>query len=121
MPLAKTAVTETPQVVITQNPPDSISRLDVAGVPVSVYDYFSVPLNLKEKEVNKLKIITDWAKTEVKEGTEGDLLAKISELERHLGSPDGLQKRYDKMFNYCKMTMYMREIEKKREALRRRF
>jgi hypothetical protein len=123
MPLAKSAVvTEQPKVTITQNPPDSISRMDIAGVPVSVYEYFSAPLNLEEKEVNKLKTITDWAKVSVpKDATEGDLLLLIRNLETYLGSPDGLQKRYDKLFNYCKMDLYSKELDKKKEALRRRF
>ena len=122
MPLAKTApqpVAEKP--VSSVQPPDTISRLDIAGVPVDIYNYFGVSLNTGEREVNKLKVITDWAKSETEGGTDGDMMLKISQLERHLGSPDGLQKRYDKLFNYCKMAMYSKELNKKMEALRRRF
>jgi len=121
MPIAKTAEQHTQTVSPVVNPPDSVSRLDVGGVPVSVYNFFDAPLNLSEKEVNKLKVITDWAKSEVKDGTEGDLLLKIRDLKNHLGASDGLQKQYDKVFNYCKMSMYIKEIEKKRDALSRRF
>jgi len=123
MALAKTSqVAEPISIPVSVQPPDTISRLDVGGVPVSVYSFFSAPLDMNEREINKLKVITNWAKSEIgKDGTEGDMITKISQLETHLGSPSGLDKRYDKLFNYCKMTMYIREIEKKREALRRRF
>lgn len=121
MPLAKTADTLSVQVTPSVNPPDNMSRLDIGGVPVSVYEFFDAPLTIPEKEVGKLKVIVDWAKSEVKDGTEGDLLLKIRDLRNHLGSPDGFQKQYDKLYNYCKMTMQMREIEKKRDALSRRY
>jgi hypothetical protein len=120
MPIAKSAAPEvrsTPQV--TQNPPDSISRLDIGGVPVDVYNYFGTPLNSDEKVVNKLKVIADWAK--LGGGTDGDMMLRIRQLENHLGSPDGLDRRYEKLFNYCKMDLYSRELDKKKEALRRRF
>jgi len=123
MPIAKTAEITNPIPIesITTNPPDSISRLDVGGVPLSVYSFFSAPLTLESREVSKLKIISDWAKNEIgKEGTEGDMLTRIRQLETHLGSPSGFDKRYDKMFNYCRMTLYIREIEKRRDALTRR-
>lgn len=120
MGLAKTAeVSE--QVVNSVNPPDTTSRLDIGGVPLSVFSLFEAPLNIKEKEVGKLKTITDWAKSKVPEGTEGDVLLKIRELRNHLGAPDGLQKQYDKLYNYCKMSMHISELEKRRDALSRRY
>jgi hypothetical protein len=121
--LAKTAEkVEQPTPTVITNPPDSVSRLDVSGVPVAVYDFFGTSFNIKEKEVHKLKVITDWAKSEIGDnGTEGDMLIKIRDLRNHLGSPDGLQKQYDKLFNYCRMAMHTKEVQKKMEALRRRF
>jgi hypothetical protein len=119
MPLAKTAIAP-PKVSTepTANPPDTISRLDIAGVPMDIFSYFNVPLNASEREVNKLRIISDWAKDA---GTIGDALLKIRSLETHLGSPDGLDKRYQKIWEFCKMDLYSRELEKKKEALRRIF
>lgn len=124
MPLAKSA--PAPEVavsapVITSNQ-ISTSRLDIGGVPADIYGFFSVPMDMPEKEVAKLKVISDWARAEVgAEGTEGDMLQKLCLLQSHLGYGSGLEKPYDKIFNYCKMGMYMKELEKRRDALRRRF
>jgi hypothetical protein len=124
MPLAKSA----PDIKVsgisttaTANPPDSFSRLDIGGVPLDIFSAFGVPLDSDEKVVGKLKLISDWAKTEIGDGTMGDALLKIRDLETHLGSPSGLNKRYQKVWEYCKMDMYSKELEKKKEALRRRF
>jgi hypothetical protein len=120
-PLAKSATVTVspPTTAAVVNPPDTISRIDIGGVPADVYNYFNVPLNSSEKEVSKLKLIADWAK----EGNEtmGDALLKIRSLETHLGSPNGMEKRYQKIWQYCKMDMYSKELDKKKEALRRRF
>jgi len=124
MPIAQSTpvITQTISKPIINNPPDSISRLDIGGVPVDVYTFFDTPLNSDEKVVNKLKVITNWAKSEVGiDGTDGDMLLKIRDLRNHLGAPDSMQKQYDKLFNYCKMTMYIKEVEKKRDALSRRY
>lgn len=125
MGIAKSATSNTVTTQVsapaTQNPPDSISRLDIGGVPVDVFSAFNVPLSAGEKEVAKLKTIADWARVTTDNGTLGDMLLKIRSLENHLGSPDGLNKRYQKLWEYCKMDMYSRELEKKKEALRRRF
>ena len=119
MPLAKTA---TPEVKVepaaTVNPPDSFSRLDIGGVPAEIFGFFDVPMTADEKTVNKLKIISDWASDA---GTMGDALLKIRSLETHLGSPNGLNRRYQKVWEYCKMDLYSKELEKRKESLRRRF
>jgi hypothetical protein len=121
MPIARSVPQETSIQVtsVITNPPDSFSRLDVGGVPVDVFSFFDVPMTADEKVVGKLKTISDWAKEEGK--TMGDALLKIKSLETHLGSPDGLNKRYQKVWEYCKMDLYSKELDKKKEALRRRF
>lgn len=121
MPLAKSAtVEETPKPIITQNPPDSISHLEVSSVSPDMYSFFSLPLSADEKDVNKLKVISDWAKAETNGGSDGDMLQKVCDLRTKLGY-SGTDNPIDKIFNYCRMTMYMREIEKRRDALSRRF
>ncbi len=122
MPIAKQAPQPTTGITTpTIQPPDTISRLDVGGVPVDVFGFFDVSLSAEEKEVSKLKTIYDWSKIETESGTLGDILTKIRHLETYLGAPVGLEKRYNKLYNYCKMSLIMREIDKKRESLRRHF
>lgn len=121
MPLAKSAVVEeSPKPTTAHNPPDSISNLEVSSVPPDMYSFFSLPLSADEKDINKLKVISDWAKTETNGGSEGDMLQKLCDLRTKLGY-SGTDNPIDKIFNYCRMTMYMREIEKRRDALSRRF
>ena len=124
MPLAKSAPTTT---IERQTSPTIVSDpihqgLSLGGVPVDVYSYFNVPLaNQSEREIGKLKDIVEWARNETGDGSIGDVLNKIRTLETHLGSPSGTDKRYDKLYNYCKMSLHIKELEKRRESLRRAF
>jgi hypothetical protein len=121
MPLAKTSE-PTLDIVPTQtrttdNP--ATGSLDMGGVPVDIFNAFDVSMSSDEKVVAKLKTISDWAK----DGTEtmGDALLKIRDLRNHLGSPEGMEKNYMKVWKYCTMDLYIKETEKKKLALRRRF
>ena len=124
MPLAKSAPSKVEVTPTRTNTTSSVElssngRLDIGGVPVDIFSAFDVPMTASVKEVAKLKTISDWAKI----GTEtmGDALMKIRELRNHLGSPEGLEKNYMKVWKYCTMDLYSRELEKNKLALRRRF
>jgi len=113
MPLAKSAESEAPvkAPVITDIPP-----MQFDGIPIDFYRIFNVDLGtVPTKEIEKLKAIHEWSK----EGSEtvGDMMQKISKLERELGAPALNEKRYDKMFRWVKMTKVITELEKQRESL----
>jgi hypothetical protein len=93
-------------------------RMDISSVPVDIFNHFNVPLSATEKEVSKLKVISNWAK----DGSEtmGDALMKIKRLEDYLGYANRLE-GYSRIWEYCKMDSIQKELAKKKESLRRSF
>lgn len=113
MPLAKTAEVETPQPEVKVSSP---TEMQFDGIPMDFYRVFNVELStLPAKEIDKLKSIYEWSK----EGSEsvGDMMQKVSKLERELGSPALNEKRYDKMFRWVKMNKAINELRKQQESL----
>lgn len=120
MPLAKTAVQELSQpATITPQPPDTLSRLDIGGVPVDLFRTFDLPLTLPEKEVNKLKDIYEWSKIGLDEPTIGNSLIKIRNLELRLGSASTGKEKINKLWNWVRMAMNMEELKRRQIALER--
>jgi len=120
MPLAKSAVVETPVVQVSQNPPDSISRLDIGGVPIDLYRTFDLPLGtLPEKEVSKLKDIYEWSKIGLDEPTIGNSLLKLRNLDLRLGSALIGQSKINKLWNWIRMDLQTEELKKRQRALER--
>jgi hypothetical protein len=120
MPLAKSApqpITETPTPVVTQV--DGVMIYD--GLPLSVPNYFNVDsFKLSDTEKDRLNSIYEWAKTKVPEGTMGDVITKISELERQLGATAIGENRIDRLWRWCKLSFRIDDLEKERIALERR-
>ena len=117
-PLAKTApqpVTETPPQLTQAN---GIMVYD--GLPLSVSDYFNVDaFTLEDKDKERLTTIYSWAKNKVPEGTMGDVMTKISQLERQLGAIAINEKRSDKLWRWVKIANRIEDLEKERNALER--
>ena len=118
MPLAKSAPQPTePQPTITQA--DGVMVYD--GLPLSIPNYFNVDaFKLSDEEKGRLGSIYEWAKTKVPEGTMGDVLTKISELERQLGATAIGESRLDRLWRWCKLSFRIEDLEKERIALERR-
>jgi len=121
MPIVKSIITTEPEIQ-GKISDEIISNFNISGVPIDVFSHFSVPLSMNnDREIDKLKEIYVWARQETNNGTLGDILQKIRHLETELGSPSGIDKRYDKLYRYCTISLKMKELDKRREALRRIF
>ena len=120
MGLAKSApqpvvAAETPAVVIS----DGIMSFN--GLPLSVSDYFNVDaFSLDDKDRARLTKVYTWAKQKVPEGGMGDVMSKISELERQLGAASIGEKRSDRLWRWCKLAARIDDLEKERTALERK-
>jgi len=120
MPLAKTAPTETP---VTSTPSLSVSDgvMVYNGLPLSVPNFFNIDaFKASETETTRMNEIYSWAKNKVPEGTLGDIITKISELERQLGATVVGESRIDKMWRWTKLSRRIDDLEKERTALERR-
>lgn len=120
MPLAKSAeVTPIPQ---TTPLSQSDGTLQWEGVPVDLYRMFSLEMGtLPQKDISQLKDIYEWAKTKCDEPTIGNVLQKLSRLENELGAPSLGEHRFTKMWTFAKMSKQIEEIDKRRDALRKRW
>jgi len=123
MGLAKTAEDVKPKTVSQPEPVNVESAFIYDGIPIDIARYFNEDVfNLPNKEKDKVVDIYNWAKERVgSEGTLGDVMMRISTLERQLGSPALGEKRYDKMWNWVKLSFNIEDLDKRRKALERRF
>jgi hypothetical protein len=124
MGLAKTA--EQPKKETPQEPTPALSEamgtIEWAGVPVDLFRFFNVDLGTTpQDDIKELKDIYDWAKLKCDEPTIGNILQKISSLETQLGSPNLGEKRFSKMWVWVKMSKQIDDLDKRREALRKRW
>jgi len=119
MPLVKSAVQEVSQPIPSVQPPDTISRLDIGGVPVDLFRTFDLQLELPEKDMEKLKDIYEWSKIGLDEPTIGNSLIKIRNLELRLGSSSMGKEKINKLWNWIRMDMNIKEIRKRQIALER--
>jgi hypothetical protein len=119
MPLAKSAQVSEPVAPITDHPEPKSLYID-EGIPIDLYHYFSLELqSLTEKDKEKLRDIYSWA-SDIEEPTMGNILEKISRLEGQIGL-SGFDKRYDKVWNWVSITRKINDLEKQREAYRKRW
>lgn len=122
--LAKSAEVATPSTV-TQSPTNTAvqgAMMEWEGVPIDLYRQFNVELGtVPGKEIAKLKDIYEWAKTKCEEPTIGNILQRINSIENQLGSPALGDKRWDKIWNWVKISRQMDDLDKRREALRRKW
>jgi hypothetical protein len=93
------------------------------GVPVDILRYFDMELGTTpQKDVGKLKDVFEWAKDKCKdEPSMGNIMQKISILENQLGAPAIDEKRFSKMWVWVKMSKHIDDLEKRREALRKKW
>jgi hypothetical protein len=124
MPIAKSA--PAPEVTVkvepTQATESSYSNFQWMDVPIDVYRQFSIELGtIPEREVGKIKDIYEWAKSKCDEPTIGNIMQKISSLEQQLGSPALGHQRYDKLWNWVKITKQIDDLDKRRDALRKKW
>lgn len=120
MPLAKSAPVASP---VQSTPSLSLSDgvMVYNGLPLSVPNFFNVDaFKASETETNRMNEIFSWVKNKVPEGTMGDIITKISELERQLGATVVGESRIDKMWRWTKLSHKIEDLEKERNALERR-
>jgi hypothetical protein len=92
------------------------------GVPVDFYRFFDVAMEkVDEDGVNKLKDIYEWAGNKVEEKTMGNIMDKIGEVSRKLGSPHIGERRYEKVWEWIKISKNIEDLEKRREAQERKW
>jgi len=107
-----------PQPVIDHNTEGAL----INNLPLDIYRVFNEDIvNIKEKDVDKLTDIFEWAKRKCEEPTIGNIISVISNLENKLGAPALNEKRYYKMWRYVKLSKHIDDLDKEREALKRQW
>ena len=119
MPLGKSL--ETPPAQPTQPVPSPSEPLSTTmaweGVPIDVYRFFGLDFSSPDTEIEKVRDIYLWASDKNEEKTIGNILSTISSLEHQLGSPSIRMKRYDKLWQWVKMSKNIDDLTKARESL----
>jgi len=111
------AVAEAPKPQEASKP--AVENYEYNGVPVDFFRHFDLEMSKSgDRELQKLKDIYSWAKKDTE--TLGDALVKISRLESQLGS-GGFDRRYDKVWNWVRITTQMEDLNNRRESMRKRW
>ena len=119
MPLLKSVPvpeTQVPEVPVVSS--EVHAGLEWMGVPMDVYRHFGVEVStVDEREAKKLKDIYEWSK----QGSVdlGSALMKINQIETQMGAADLGSRRYDKIWNYVRLSGHIDDLSKRREALKR--
>lgn len=88
----------------------------VNGVPIDLIDYFNIDIrNLDSRDSNQLSEVYKLLKSDSE--TEGDVLLKIGEIERKLGSPTYNETRYGRIWSYLRINSRINEMEKQKKAM----
>lgn len=120
------SVPQTPaQPVIRRTPPPTNANapsiptqaipIMIDGVPLEIIQYFNQDiraLTMRDKE--QLREIYDIYKNDSQDM--GDVLLKISEADRRIGTPSGMDSRWGKLWAYAKLNSRIGELEKQRKA-----
>lgn len=121
MPLAKSAEQPKQETKIETPITTTGGVMAYDGLPLSVSDYFNVDaFKLSDQQRERLSDIHTWAKNKVPEGTLGDIMTKISELERQLGATTIGESRIDRLWRWCRISFKIDDLDKQRTALERR-
>lgn len=87
---------------------------------MDIYKYFNVDIvALDDNTLNKLKFIKSWAEEGLEDKNIGNILEKIRNEERKMGSVDIGVKRYNRMYDYAKLTMNINKLLKQRDEMGR--
>lgn len=113
------------QVVRPARPPSNIAAAPVStqsitpsinGVPISLIDYFNIDIRtLESRDNNQLSEVYKLLKNDSE--TDGDVLLKIGEIERKLGSPTYNETRYGRIWSYLRINSRINEMEKQKKAM----
>lgn len=113
------------QVVRPARPPSNIAAAPVStqsitpsinGVPISLIDYFNIDIrNIESRDNNQLAEVYKLLKSDSE--TDGDVLLKIGEIERKLGSPAYNETRYGRIWSYLRINSRINEMEKQKKAM----
>ena len=121
MGIAKSTVQEPEQKPVqpAMAPATGVASYEWQGIPLDVIRHFGVELNnIPTKDLEQLKGITEWAKSKTDEPTIGNILQKISSIQRQVGYPALNEKSYTKVFQFVKMQRVIDEMTKRQDALR---
>lgn len=96
-------------------PTQSITPM-VNGVPIELIEYFNIDIrNTDSRDNNQLVEIYKLLKNDGE--TDGDMLLKIGEIERKLGSPAFNETRYGRIWSYLRINNRISEMEKQKKAM----
>ena len=120
--LAKTAeqAQPVPETIHPEEKPQ-VTSASWEGIPIEIYRYFDIDIGkVSQDEIKQFQDIYKWAKLENESATLGDILLKIRDLEHTLGATNFGETRHGKIWNWAKLTLVINEMNKRREALRRK-
>lgn len=90
------------------------------GVPIEVFRYFNQDLGSLDKNVlSKLKYIHEFSKESSSDKSLIGVLKSIKDVESKLGAPSFGETRFDRIFNWMKISKSIRHLEEQRNILRK--
>ena len=115
--LAQTAEISKP-VAVEHNDPASITMgMAQDGVPMGMFMFYDKSFGQEDGAVSEqLKTMFEFAKANTN-GSDGDVLMYLRDLDRRMGTPKIGESRLSRAFNYAKITNRIKDLDKQRVAL----
>lgn len=115
--LAKSAEAQVPVSVVHKDPASIAMGVVHEGLPIGLYAFYDAKMETAaQDDIKQMKALYDYAK-ESTNGSDGDILMFLSQLDRKLGVPSGGSSRINKAYNYVTMSKRIQDLEKQRMAL----
>lgn len=112
------------QVTRVIRPPSNASAPPVAtqaiapmvdGVPIDFIDYFNI--DMRNMDARTRQQLSDIYEIIGNDGSMGDVMTKMAEITRKVGSPSLGETRHSKIWQYLKVQSRITELEKQKRAL----
>lgn len=114
--LAKAAPSLNPAPIAQPKATQSIAPFMFNGIPFEFINHFNV--DIKNMEPRDRDQLIDIYKILGKETPEiGDVMMRMSEVERKLGSPSFNETRYGKIWSYLKVSERVSDLQKQQKAM----
>lgn len=115
--LAKTAEISKPVAVEHKDPASITMGMAQDGVPMGMFMFYDKSFGQEDGAVSEqLKTMFEFAKANTN-GSDGDVLMYLRDLDRRMGTPKIGESRLSRAFNYAKITNRIKDLDKQRVAL----
>lgn len=120
IPIVTIPETDNTSSLVPVTPQPALSVPSWEGVPIDLIRYIGKDMGtMTGKDIEQLKDIATWSKTDLAEDTVGNRLNKLRTLEQQLGQPGFHETKLDRIWNWVKMQFSINELRIRQKAFER--